>query len=204
LDAASLTGDLIINDVVYAELSVRFARIEELDEVLDHAGVALAPNRAAGGIRNGVLPDFFIGAHAAISGEPLLRATSNAIGRISRPFVFRTVRIRRDLGAQCRIRGNRSWREHPALLVDEAVVEGHPGQFDRSACQQPRRDAGNDEPARGQCDPRLGRRGPRGTEYAWLTGIRSARPEVAGAAGAAILRGAIVLLRRPRAGRRRE
>lgn len=87
LDAASLTGDLIINDVVYSELSVRFARIEDLDGVLDEAGVMLAPiprpalflaakvfqqYRAAGGTRNGVLPDFFIGAHAAISGEPLL------------------------------------------------------------------------------------------------------------------------------------
>jgi predicted nucleic acid-binding protein len=87
LDAASLTDDLIINDIVYSELSVRFARIEELDGVLDDAGVALAPMprpalflagkvfqqyRAAGGTRNGVLPDFFIGAHAAVSGVPLL------------------------------------------------------------------------------------------------------------------------------------
>jgi predicted nucleic acid-binding protein len=59
----------------------RFARIEDLDGVLDEAGVMLAPiprpalflaakvfqqYRAAGGTRNGVLPDFFIGAHAAI------------------------------------------------------------------------------------------------------------------------------------------
>jgi predicted nucleic acid-binding protein len=87
LDAASLTDDLIINDIVYSELSVRFARIEELDGVLDDAGVALAPMprpalflagkvfqqyRAAGGTRSGVLPDFFIGAHAAVSGVPLL------------------------------------------------------------------------------------------------------------------------------------
>jgi predicted nucleic acid-binding protein len=87
LDAASLSDDLIINDIVYSELSVRFARIEDLDGILDDAGVALAPMprpalflagkvfqqyRAAGGTRSGVLPDFFIGAHAAVSGVPLL------------------------------------------------------------------------------------------------------------------------------------
>ena len=87
LDAASLKGPLAINDVVYAEMSVRFGRIEDLDAVLDEAGITLAPMprptlflagkvfqryRAAGGTRNGVLPDFFIGAHAAVAGLPLL------------------------------------------------------------------------------------------------------------------------------------
>ncbi|MDR3517243.1 MAG: type II toxin-antitoxin system VapC family toxin [Azospirillaceae bacterium] len=87
LDAASLQGPLIINDVVYAELSVRFDRIEDLDDTLDEAGITLAlmPRpalflagkvfqryRAAGGARNGVLPDFFIGAHAVVADMPLL------------------------------------------------------------------------------------------------------------------------------------
>lgn len=87
LDAASVRGPLTINDVVYAELSVRFERIEDLDDVLEEAGISFAPMprpalflagkvfqryRAAGGVRNGVLPDFFIGAHAAVAGLPLL------------------------------------------------------------------------------------------------------------------------------------
>ncbi len=77
----------MINAVVYAELSVRFAAIEALDTVLDEAGVVWADlsrpalflagkafqrYRAAGGSRTGVLPDFFIGAHAAVSGLDLL------------------------------------------------------------------------------------------------------------------------------------
>lgn len=87
LDAAALKGPLSINDVVYAELSVRFDRIEDLDQMLDEAGIILTPMprpalflagkvfqryRAAGGVRNGILPDFFIGAHAAVAGLPLL------------------------------------------------------------------------------------------------------------------------------------
>ena len=87
LDAAAIKGPLTINSVVYAEVSVRFERIEDLDEVLEDAGMTLADiprsalflagkvfrrYRAAGGSRNGVLPDFFIGAHAAVTGLPLL------------------------------------------------------------------------------------------------------------------------------------
>ncbi len=87
LDAAAARGALIINDVVYAELSVRFAAIEALDTALNEAGIMIAPTprsalflvgkvfqryRAAGGVRTGVLPDFFIGAHAAVLGDTLL------------------------------------------------------------------------------------------------------------------------------------
>ena len=87
LDAAAVNGPLVINSVVYAELSVRFERIEDLDEVLNEAGITMEDipraalflagkvfrrYRAGGGNRTGVLPDFFIGAHAAVSGLPLL------------------------------------------------------------------------------------------------------------------------------------
>ena len=87
LEAASLSGPLLINDVVYAELSVRYGRIEDLDAFLEKAGLEIAPvprtalflagkaftrYRKAGGSRRGVLPDFFIGAHAAVSELPLL------------------------------------------------------------------------------------------------------------------------------------
>ena len=86
LEEAALKGPLCINDVVYAELSVRYARIEDLEAMLDDAAIEVARTprdalflagkvfveyRKSGGARTGVLPDFFIGAHAAVSGLPL-------------------------------------------------------------------------------------------------------------------------------------
>lgn len=87
LEAASLGGPLLINDVVYAELAVRYERIEDLDAFLDDAGLEMVPMpraalflagkvfsqyRKSGGPRTGVLPDFFIGTHAAVNELPLL------------------------------------------------------------------------------------------------------------------------------------
>lgn len=87
LEAASLDGPLLINDVVYAELAVRYNRIELLEAFVDEAGLTIAPMpraalflagkvftqyRRSGGSRTGVLPDFFIDAHAAVSELPLL------------------------------------------------------------------------------------------------------------------------------------
>lgn len=87
LEAASLNGPLAINDVIYAELVVRYSNIEALDEFLSGAGIMVISipraalflagkvflaYRKAGGARTGVLPDFFIGAHAAVEQRPLL------------------------------------------------------------------------------------------------------------------------------------
>ncbi len=87
LEAAATRGPLIVNEISYAELSVRFARIEEVDrflaggdfvlqatprEALFLAGKAFQSYRARGGARTGVLPDFLIGAHAAVQELPLL------------------------------------------------------------------------------------------------------------------------------------
>ncbi|EQD60769.1 PilT protein domain protein [mine drainage metagenome] len=72
---------------MYAELSVAFARIEELEEVVAQAalsvesiprealflaGKAFVDYRRRRGAKDGVLPDFFIGAHAAVAGCALL------------------------------------------------------------------------------------------------------------------------------------
>lgn len=87
LDSAMATGRLAINDVIYAELSVRFDAIEQLDAMLDDIRAELLPMsrpalflaakafrryRQAGGGRTGVLPDFFIGAQATVAQLPLL------------------------------------------------------------------------------------------------------------------------------------
>jgi predicted nucleic acid-binding protein len=87
LEAAAARGSLVVNPVIYAELSVGFARIEEVDAFLTAtaitveavplpalflAGKVFRQYRALGGTRSGVLPDFFIGAHAAVARLPLL------------------------------------------------------------------------------------------------------------------------------------
>jgi len=87
LEAAAVRGAVLINDMVYAELAVGFLRVEEVDAVLAAAQVEMTAMpretlflagkvfqryRAGGGTRSGVLPDFFIGAHAAVAQLPLL------------------------------------------------------------------------------------------------------------------------------------
>ncbi len=87
LEAAAVRGPVLINDVVYAEFSVGFRRFEEVEAVLSAAQIEMAAlprealflagkaflrYRAGGGQRSGVLPDFFIGAHAAVLQFPLL------------------------------------------------------------------------------------------------------------------------------------
>lgn len=87
LESASLTDRLAINPVIYSELSIAFGRIEELEaaiaeanlavemlprEALFLAGKAFMKYRRRKGPRRGVLPDFYIGAHAAVLGVPIL------------------------------------------------------------------------------------------------------------------------------------
>ena len=87
LEQAALKGPLVINDVIYAEVSTRYASIEDVDSILLDlsidviavpraalflAGKAYLQYRAAGGVRTGALSDFFIGAHAAVERLPLL------------------------------------------------------------------------------------------------------------------------------------
>ncbi|MFB3882198.1 MAG: type II toxin-antitoxin system VapC family toxin [Armatimonadota bacterium] len=78
---------LYINPVIYAEVSIRFESIEQMDAALPPdvfrrleipleaaflAGKAFLRYRRRGGIRTSTLPDFFIGAHAAVAGLRLL------------------------------------------------------------------------------------------------------------------------------------
>jgi len=86
LTAAAQRGVLVINAVVLAEIAPRFSRVEALRTSLPSmaivepippaasflAGHAHAAHRRAGGRREAILPDLLIGAHAAITGRPLL------------------------------------------------------------------------------------------------------------------------------------
>ena len=87
LESARLVDRLAINAVIYSELSIAFARIEELEAVIVEAALAVEaiPREAlflAGkvclgyrrekGMKQGVLPDFYVGAHAAVMKWPLL------------------------------------------------------------------------------------------------------------------------------------
>lgn len=81
------THALVINPIVYAEVSIGFNRIEDVETVLDPAffrrdplpweaaflaGKCFLAYRQKGGRKKSTLPDFFIGAHAAVAQIPLL------------------------------------------------------------------------------------------------------------------------------------
>jgi predicted nucleic acid-binding protein len=87
LDAAAATDSLAINPIIYSELSMAFARIEELDTVIEEAslnieviprealflaGKVFLTYRKSKGTKHNVPPDFFIGAHAAVMQWPIL------------------------------------------------------------------------------------------------------------------------------------
>jgi predicted nucleic acid-binding protein len=78
---------LVINPVIYAEVSIRYSRIEELDislpktmfdreaipyEAAFLAGKSFQTYQRRGGTKRSPLPDFFIGAYAAVAGYLLM------------------------------------------------------------------------------------------------------------------------------------
>ena len=80
-------GRVVINQLIYAEVSVGYQSVEELDEFLparDYereslpyragfaAGKAYLRYRQSGGDKRAPMPDFYIGAHAAVAGYRLL------------------------------------------------------------------------------------------------------------------------------------
>jgi predicted nucleic acid-binding protein len=87
LERCAASGPVLINEVVYAEMSVRATSEADLDQALSSltieltstpkpalfvAGKAFNRYRSLGGQRSGILPDFFIGAHAHVLGYPIL------------------------------------------------------------------------------------------------------------------------------------
>ena len=87
ITAAMDSGRVVINPLVYAELSVGYDTVEELDDLLpasDYereplpytagfaAGKAFLQYRRGGGDKRSPLPDFYIGAHAAVARYQLL------------------------------------------------------------------------------------------------------------------------------------
>jgi hypothetical protein len=87
LTQAADDGQLVINPIIYAEVSIGFTTIEDLDDALPAdvylrtplpyeaaflAGKAFLTYRRRGGVKTTPLPDFYIGAHAAIAGCRLL------------------------------------------------------------------------------------------------------------------------------------
>ena len=78
---------LYINPIIYSEISISFERIEELEQALPNdyihrdnlpyeaaflAGKCVLKYRKSGGIKHAPLPDFYIGAHAAVRGWNIL------------------------------------------------------------------------------------------------------------------------------------
>ncbi len=87
LRAQSQVHELFINPVIYAELSLTFDSVQSLDDAIAGMGIsvqelpraalflagkAFVKYRRGGGSRGNVLADFFVGAHAAVLGCPIL------------------------------------------------------------------------------------------------------------------------------------
>lgn len=91
LAKAVRSGPVIINHIIYSEFSYRYRTMEEVEQLLPQdefrreampwnaafaAGAAFRKYRQSGGGRERVLPDFLIGAHAAIRGHSILTRDS--------------------------------------------------------------------------------------------------------------------------------
>jgi predicted nucleic acid-binding protein len=87
LETQAESSVLAINPIIYAEVSIRFKRIEDMEDALPPdlfqrahlpweaaflAGKCFVRYRRKGGVRRSPLPDFYIGAHAAVCGWKLL------------------------------------------------------------------------------------------------------------------------------------
>lgn len=92
LEKLAESHTLVINPIIYSEVSIGFDRIEDLDQTLPPdffrrdplpweagflAGKCFVKYRRSGGKRLSPLPDFYIGAHAAVSGIALLTRDTN-------------------------------------------------------------------------------------------------------------------------------
>ena len=87
LQEAASIGSLVICDCVYAEVSIQFSSREKCDALLEEVGIRVEPltrealflasrayrrYRQQGGKRTRILPDFLVGAHAAVQAGRLL------------------------------------------------------------------------------------------------------------------------------------
>jgi predicted nucleic acid-binding protein len=120
--AALDAGRVVINSLVYAEVSVGYETVEELDELLPAsgyereplpylagfaAGKAFVRYRRGGGDKRSLMPDFYLGAHAAVAGYRLL-----------------TRDVRRAGGCRIALAGHRLGIHHGHLYT--AGCEAHP------------------------------------------------------------------------------
>lgn len=95
LEKLDRDNTLVINPIIYAECSVGFERIEEVEALFEHLGFAMRPlprealflagkaflqYRRRQGQKGNVLPDFFIGAHAAVAGYRLISRDKGRFG----------------------------------------------------------------------------------------------------------------------------